>query len=591
MEDQYGQLWIGTSAGLSKFDRFTERFTQYRHDMNNPHSLSHNEVWAIYEDSYSQGKTLWIGTRAGGLNKFDRKNEQFVRYIRDFDDPFSLNNPAILSIYQDRAGNLWFGTYSGGLNKFNRETEQFTFFTERDGLANNMIFGILEDKKGNLWLSTNKGISKFNPSKKSFRNYDVYDGLQANEFNPGAYCLRRDGEMFFGGVNGINSFFPDSVKDNTYLPPVVITSFSIFDTPNPQILNRAIFKNEPVRLSYRENFITIEFAALDYSNPRKNHYAYMLEGVNEGWIDCGTRRFASFTNLEPGDYLFRVKGSNNDGLWNQEGTFIRIIITPPFWKTWWFYLIAGAVVVVTIISLHGYRLRHKIKRLMELEQVRTQENERVRAKAAHDFHDELGHRLTKINLFSELAKRNVSNSSAEIVDYLNRIGETAKGLSGGMRDFIWTLDPEKDTLYEVAIRLKDFGDELFDKSGIAFRLEGLSREMENVRLSMDWRRHITLIFKEAMNNVLKHSRGQNATLRVKLERNYLVITLEDDGKGLPESLISESQHGSIEIDSPGNGLNNMQFRAQKIQGGINFLTNGSKGTIVKFSGEIPHIGN
>jgi ligand-binding sensor domain-containing protein/signal transduction histidine kinase len=591
MEDQYGQLWIGTSNGLSKFDRFTERFTQYRHEMNNPYSLSNNEVWAIYEDSYSQGKTLWIGTRAGGLNKFDRKNEQFVRYIRDFDDPFSLNNPAILSIYQDKAGTLWFGTYSGGLNKFNRETEQFTFFTERDGLANNMIFGILEDQQGNLWLSTNKGISKFNPRENTFRNYDVYDGLQANEFNPGAYCLRQNGEMFFGCVNGMNSFFPDSVKDNTYMPPIVITAFSIFDTPNLFKLNRAIFNEEPIRLSYRENFLTIEFAALDYTNPRKNRYTYMLEGVNEGWIDCGTRRFASFTNLAPGEYTFRVKGSNNDGVWNHKGTSIQIGITPPFWKTWWFYLFSGALMVLTIISLHRYRLRHKLRRLMEIEQVKVQENERVRAKAAHDFHDELGHRLTKINLFSELAKRNLSNTSPEIVEYLNRIGETAKGLSGGMRDFIWTLDPEKDTLYEVAIRLKDFGDELFDKSGIAFRLEGLSREMENVRLSMDWRRHMTLIFKEAMNNVLKHSRGQNATLRIKLNRNQLEITLEDDGRGLPVSIFSENHDGAVEIDSPGNGLNNMQLRAQKIQGMIHFLNNGPHGTIVRFTGEIPHIGN
>lgn len=591
-EDQYGQLWIGTNSGLSKFDRFTEKFTQYRYNTNDAYSLSNNEVWAVYEDSYSQGKTLWIGTRAGGLNKFDRQNNRFVRYMRDFDNPYSLNNPAILSIYQDKAGNLWFGTYSGGLHKFNRASERFTFFTERDGLANNMIFGILEDAKGNLWLSTNKGISKFNPEKNTFRNYDVYDGLQANEFNPGAYCLAKNGEMFFGGVNGMSSFFPDSVMDNPYVPPVILTSFSVFDTSYNERLNRAIFESKPIQLSYRENFITIEFAALDYTNPRKNRYAYKLEGVNQSWVDCGTHRLASFTNLEPGSYIFRVKGSNNDGVWNEEGASVQIIITPPFWKTWWFYLLASIMGIFSILWLHAYRLHHKIKRLMEIEQVRMQENERVRAKAAHDFHDELGHKLTRINLFSEIARRTAMESSPEIAEYLNRIGETAKGLSGGMRDFIWTLDPGKDSLYEVAIRLKDFGDELFDKTGIAFRLEGLTPEMENARLSMDWRRHITLIFKEAMNNALKHSQCRNATLKIRLDGFSLEITLEDDGKGIPAAIFAGNGSDSdADIDSPGNGLNNMRFRAEKLGGKVAFPANRTGGTIVKFSGEIPQTGN
>lgn len=598
-EDQYGQLWIGTNTGLNKFDRFTEKFTQYRHDANNPHSLSHNEVWAIYEDSYSQGRTLWIGTRAGGLNKFDRKNEQFIRYMREFDNPHSLNNPAILSIYQDRAGNLWFGTYGGGLNQFNRETEQFTFFSERDGLANNMIFGILEDRQGNLWLSTNKGLSKlilgggeFNSPGITFKNYDVYDGLQGNEFNPSAYCLRRSGEMLFGGVNGMTAFFPDSIKDNFHIPPVILTSMTIFDQPRVEMLNRAILQNLPIHLSYRENYLTFEFSALDYTNPRKNRYAYRLEGFNEEWIQCGARRFASFTNLDPGKYVFRVKGANNDGIWNEVGAAVTLIIEPPFWKTWWFYLACAAALLFLIIFLHEYRLQRKIRRMREIDQVRTQENERVRAQAAHDFHDELGHKLTKISLFSEIVKRSLNGVPAEATEYLNRIGETAKTLSGGMRDFIWTLDPEKDSLHEVAVRLKDFGDELFDKTGIAFRVEGLTREMESIRLSMDWRRHLTLIFKEAMNNALKHSRCRNVTLTISASASGLEIALADDGIGLP-FLKPAAGPGEGDEEAPprGNGLNNMRFRAGKLHGAIDLLPNREGGTIVRFSGEIPQTGN
>lgn len=599
-EDQYGQLWIGTRTGLNKFDRFTEKFTQYRHDANNPHSLSHNEVWAIYEDSYSQGKTLWIGTRAGGLNKFDRKNEQFVRYMREFDNPHSLNNPAILSIYQDKAGNLWFGTYSGGLNQFNRETEQFTFFSERDGLANNMIFGIMEDRQGNLWLSTNNGLSKMilgaggGTPQITFKNYDVYDGLQGNEFNPGAYCLRRNGEMLFGGVNGMTAFFPDSITDNFYIPPVILTSMTIFDQPRPGMLNRALFQGLPIHLSYRENYITFEFAALDYTNPRKNHYAYRLEGFNEEWIQYGARRFASFTNLNPGKYIFRVKGSNNDGVWNELGVSVTLIIEPPFWKTWWFYLACAAALLFLTIFLHEYRVQQKLRRMREFDQVRAQENERVRAKAAHDFHDELGHKLTKISLFSEIIKRSLNGTPPEVTEYLNRIGETAKTLSGGMRDFIWTLDPEKDSLHEVAVRLKDFGDELFDKTGIAFRVEGLTREMEDICLSMDWRRHLTLIFKEAMNNALKHSHCRNVTLTISANASRLEIALADDGAGLPLFKTAGEGTGSDqEGEAPprGNGLNNMRLRAEKLNGTIDLLPNRNGGTIVRFSGEIPQTGN
>ena len=592
-EDQFGQLWIGTNSGLNKLDRFTRRFTSYRHDPNNPSSLSDNQVWAIYEDSYSNGKTLWIGTRAGGINKFDRQNEQFIRYMRDFDDPASLNNPAVLSIYQDRSGNLWFGTYSGGLNKFNRESEKFTFFTERDGLANNMIYGILEDPRGHLWLSTNKGLSRFDPASLTFKNYDVYDGLQANEFNAGAYCLSRSGEMFFGGVNGMNSFFPDSIQANTYVPPLAITSFSIFGRPQQRLLSEAVFHKQPIRLSYDQNFISFEFSALDYTNPGKNRYAYKLEGFDENWIDCYDRRFISFTNLAPGEYVFRVKGTNSDGVWNEQGSGVAIIITPPFWKTWWFVSICTALLLLVTYAAHQSWVKSRLKRLLEIEQIRQQENERVRAKAAHDFHDELGHKITKISLFSEILKRSVSQGPPEISDYLTRIGDTAKSLSGGMRDFIWTLNPDKDSLQEVLVRLKDFGDDLFDKTGIDFRVSGIIPEMEHIRLSTDWRRHLTLMFKEAMTNALKHAGCNNVTLEVAIPGNRLKITLSDDGKGLPADKLNPNgrdegyEQNVLSKASVGNGLNNIRFRARQIGGTVSFRPAEPHGTRITFSGLLP----
>ena len=464
---------------------------------------------------------------------------------------------------------------------------------ERDGLANNMIYGILEDPRGHLWLSTNKGLSRFDPASLTFKNYDVYDGLQANEFNAGAYCLSRSGEMFFGGVNGMNSFFPDSIQANTYVPPLAITSFSIFGRPQQRLLSEAVFHKQPIRLSYDQNFISFEFSALDYTNPGKNRYAYKLEGFDENWIDCYDRRFISFTNLAPGEYVFRVKGTNSDGVWNEQGSGVAIIITPPFWKTWWFVSICTALLLLVTYAAHQSWVKSRLKRLLEIEQIRQQENERVRAKAAHDFHDELGHKITKISLFSEILKRSVSQGPPEISDYLTRIGDTAKSLSGGMRDFIWTLNPDKDSLQEVLVRLKDFGDDLFDKTGIDFRVSGITPEMEYIRLSTDWRRHLTLMFKEAMTNALKHAGCNNVTLEVAIPGNRLKITLSDDGKGLPADKLNPNgrdegyEQNVLSKASVGNGLNNIRFRARQIGGTVSFRPAEPHGTRITFSGLLP----
>ena len=601
-EDQYGQIWIGTRAGLTKLDKFSGRFIQYRHEAQDPNSLSSDDVWSIYEDFHGNGRTLWIGTRTGGLNRFNRDTQKFTRYIRDFDDPTSLNNQAILSIYQDKAGNLWFGTYSGGLNKFNRESEEFTYFTERNGLVSNMILGILEDHHGNLWLSTNKGISKFNPAsadeqkRPDVRNYDVTDGLQANQFNAGAFAVTNDGEMFFGGINGMNSFYPDSVKDNPYLPPVQITAFSVLNERADELLARAVYRNEPIELSYNQNFISFEFASLDYTNPAKNRYAFRLTNVDEDWVQSGTRRFRSYTDLDPGEYTFAVRGSNNDGRWSTDVASVSIIVHPPFYKTWWFYLCGALFIVTAATVLHKYRLRYKLNRIMEIEQVRLKESERVRTKAARDFHDELGHKLTKISLFTEIAKRNLENANNDVTDYLERINHTAKGLAGGMRDFIWTLNPEKDSLHEVAMRLKDFGDGLFDKTGIAFRTKGVNNDLEEISLTMDSRRHLTLIFKEAMNNALKHAECENAVLTFKVEPTHFTVMLSDDGKGLPaepaeNGAASNGANGHRPYQPSGNGLNNMQLRARKISGSLTLKGHKNDGTSVIFSAEMPQKGN
>jgi len=348
LEDHSGNLWVGTRTnGLNRMDPTTRTFTRYQHDPNDLGSLGDNRVWALHEDHTG---AIWVGT-IGGLNMWDETKDQFTRYNHDPEDPQSLSNDAVFSIYEDTTGAIWIGTWGGGLDHFNREKQTFTHYTEKDGLANNVIYGIEVDKDGYLWLSTNVGLSKFDSQTETFKNYDVSDGLQNNEFNVGAHFRSESGELFFGGIQGFNAFFPDQVIESSHIPPVVITSFAKFNQP----VQLDLAEGDHIQLSYRENFISFEFAALDYNAPKKNQYAYMLEGFDEDWIESGTRRYASYTNLRGGDYLFRVKGSNSDGVWNEEGVSIRITVTPPIWETWWF--IGSVILVLTGALFAGYRLR------------------------------------------------------------------------------------------------------------------------------------------------------------------------------------------------------------------------------------------
>ena len=380
--DRSGILWIGTEDGLNKFDREKEQFIRYRANADDPHSLSNNFVYSIYED---RRNTLWIGT-LDGLNKFVRERGEFIHYKAESTDPQSLSNSEILSIYEDRSGRLWIGT-PGGLNKFDRESEKSTYYMEKDGLPNDLIYAILEDDNGNLWLSTNKGISKFNPNAETFRNYDINDGLQSNEFITGSCLKSKTGEFFFGGINGFNIFYPDNIRDNPYIPPVVITDFQIFNKSVPiggqkskrSILEKSITETETIELSYKDRVISFEFAALHFASPEKNEYAYLMEGFDTDWNYVGNRRFVTYTNLTSGHYFFRVKGSNNDGIWNEKGVSLKIIITPPFSHTWWFrgLVIAGLVlIVVAIYEMKSRNIREHRKELENRVKQRTSELQR-----------------------------------------------------------------------------------------------------------------------------------------------------------------------------------------------------------------------
>jgi ligand-binding sensor domain-containing protein/class 3 adenylate cyclase/predicted metal-dependent HD superfamily phosphohydrolase len=362
-EDDKKNLWLGTKEGLYIIDKSRKKIKHFLNNPSDSSSISSNIVRVITKD---KNNNIWIGTNGGGLNKaiLIEKDGDFNIYFKSYQaTKGGINNNIILSIYEDKNGYLWLGTYGGGLNRFDPATGSAEAFTEKNGLSNNVVYCVYADAKENLWMSTNKGVSLFNPKTRQFSNYYENDGLQSNEFNIGAHFKSKKGELYFGGINGFNSFFPDNISINTIPPEVVLTDFQIFNKhiyPGENSpLKKSISETDELVLSYKDDVITFEFAALHYSSPEANRYAYMMENFDEGWNYVDTRRQASYTNLDPGVYTFRVKASNSDGVWNEEGVSLTVIITPPFWMRWWFRI----AFILGVIGIVFYFYRRRINRI------------------------------------------------------------------------------------------------------------------------------------------------------------------------------------------------------------------------------------
>lgn len=404
LEDRNGHLWIGTfQGGLNVLDRSTGRFTHYQSRANDPHSLAGNEVMALLQTREGE---IWVGTLDNGLDVWEAKTRRFRHFFTEQKlagyrsitalletrdgkiwigsnhgrlgcwnkaagafKPYQLpvNNIATIAIralHEDEAGNLWIGTTGGGLFFFNHATESFKAFTLREGLPSNIIYGILEDEERRLWLSSANGLVQFEPRSGKIKTYFKENGLQSNQFCYNAFMQTRRGAMFFGGNNGVTAFYPAAIRDNAYVPPVVITRLNIFNQPveigGPEnILRAPIGETEAITLSYRHSVFSFEFAALNYAARAQNQYAYKMEGFDHDWNRVGPRRLATYTNLNPGTYTFRVLAANNAGVWNEEGAALTVTITPPFWQSWWFKLLGLALSALIIKHLYDYQAQKR----------------------------------------------------------------------------------------------------------------------------------------------------------------------------------------------------------------------------------------
>ena len=402
-EDSRGNVWFGTWAdGLTLYNPAKNTYTHFRHDPSDETSLSSNNAWVIFEDSE---KNIWIGTFLGGLDRYDPNTNSFIRYkypndvfaqivsiyedrkgifwistdgnglqvfdkkkktIQTFlheDGKNSLSNNRVNNVFEDRDGNMWISTM-GGLNFYDVQKKSFKAYNLEDGLPIDAIFGILEDEAGNLWLSSNRGISKFNRKTGKFKNFSVADGLQSSQFKGYAFCETRSGAMYFGGINGFNEFVPGEIKEDVFEPPLVMTDFSIFNKKVPiglseednSPLKKDISCTSELTLPHSSSVISFEFASLNYTVAEKKQYAYLLEGFDKDWNYVGTQRSATYTNLDPGTYTLHVKGLNNEGDWSARTISMQLVIKPPFWMTWWFRVCGALFITGSVFMMYRIRL-------------------------------------------------------------------------------------------------------------------------------------------------------------------------------------------------------------------------------------------
>lgn len=359
--DKAGDLWVGSEAGLSYFSKRTQTFKNFLHDPEDPASLSGHAVVGIFEDSAGN---IWVGTFDGGLNRLNKWSGQFVNYRHDPADPASLSHDAVMAFYEDDNGRLYLGTYGGGLNIFDPQTEQFEHVQEEDGLPSDVVYAIVEDGQGALWLSTNQGLSRFDPQTWEFQNFNVTDGLQSREFDLNAYLRSSSGELYFGGINGLNRFDPNDITPNTYLPPVLLTTL----TQDGKPIAPAMFASDmtELNLNWPNNAFEFEMAALSFDRSEKNQYAFMLDGFDDSWNMVGTRRFGRYTNLPGGDYTLYLAAANADGFWQISEQTLHITVQPAWWATWWFRGLIPLLVIVLSLSAYGWRLHTVQTRSEEL---------------------------------------------------------------------------------------------------------------------------------------------------------------------------------------------------------------------------------
>jgi signal transduction histidine kinase/ligand-binding sensor domain-containing protein len=608
LPDDDGILWVATiGGGLDRFDADTETFTRHLYDANDPQSLISNDVWGLAQ---AQGGKLWVGT-ADGLDLFDPLSGLFAHHRNDPENPRSLSHNFVGQVLDLQNGVTWVATIGGGLNRLERATGEFTHFREKDGMSSDMIMAFVRDGEGSFWITTLGGLTKLDPRTGALQNYDRTDGLPFDEFNGGALIRSSTGFVYAGGLEGFVVFHPDHIRDNPTVPPVVLTR--ITQHGQDIVVEETGADLPAIALEWPDNTFEFQYAALSYSNPGENQYAYYLEGLEETWNDVGTTRYGRYTNLPGGTYTLRVKGSNNDGIWNEAGAALQITVVPPFWATWWFRGIALLILVGGAFGGYRLRLRRVEARSQELEKLveeRTVElsranlllegeiKERKRAEAAlaqhaaetaveeersrlaRELHDSVTQSLHSSTLMAEAGQRLAGAGDLERTrHYLTRLGEISQQALKEMRLLVYELRPLALRQVGLVGALQQRLDTVERRAGVETRLVVIGGDAEDgqeIELPPDLEEALYPIAQEALNNALKHAKPSTVklTLRVEGEPPARRIELEvaDDGSGFDVGTVDSG--GGI-------GLDSMRERAEQVGGVLTIHSAPGEGTRVK----------
>ncbi len=562
-EDDNKKLWLGTTSGIFHFDPIHKKYTTHNYDTTFGVEGDTYILSLLYSNGY-----LWAGTNSEGLLKINTKDMSYKRFLAEPGKENILPNNKVTALFEDDDKRLWIATLGGGISVLSEDELQYKRINESNGLPNNSVYGFLNDDKGNLWLSTNNGICRINKRTLKVKSYSRLDGLPSVEYNQNSYAKGSDGQLYFGGVNGIVRFHPKNISDNPFMPSVVMTNFHLFNTPNP-----AFTLKKEIELTYNQNFISIELAGLLFENPESHRYAFLLEGYNKDWVELNNRRIADLSNIPPGEYTFKAKAANEDNIWSNEFTLMKIIITPPFWQTLWFRM--GIVLLLIILLLSSYRIFIKRKYLLQIaklenEKLLIQEQNKLRDKISRDLHDDLASTVSSLNYYIQLMKQVTDASNEQFMRYLNKSSDIIVRAEEAISDIVWSVSPYKDSISDTAKKIETFIKEVAEASNKTILFTKNYRE--NFFISSETRKNIYLIAKEAVYNAIKYSSANRISVLLYEEDNYICLKVEDNGKGF-----SIQQ----EMDSPsGNGLLNLKRRAGEINAELQITSEINNGTTI-----------
>lgn len=556
--DSHHILWVGTNEGvlrITNLDKLETNDFKAKIDVvyqfaerGEQSSVRTGGCFALTE---APDGNIWIGS-VDGLYVYDYKTRHVKKYV--YGDARTVSE--IRSIYFSGNNDVWIGTNTGGLNHLDISKKTFTAFTTDDGLPNNSIYTILEDHKGFLWLGTNAGLCRFNITDHSVRNFIPRDGIQNFEFNTNAIAVTTDGRFCFGGRTGFNIFSPDLMNAGFPPPPVVITSFKIFDKEYP-------VPDSILHLRHDQNSCSFDFAALNYYRSNDNQYAYMLQGADKDWIKSGGRHYTSYNNLSPGKYTFKVRAANYTGTWNNTITSVQFIIRPAWYNTLWFRIAMAVFFVAVIYSLYRYRLAQ----VMKLQALRNG--------IASDLHDEIGSTLSSISLSSTIIQNKLNGDNSEIQKLLQQVSTNTDNMMEALSDIVWAINTKNDRFDNVLNRMRAFAIEILEPCGVSIQFNA-SEDVMDMQLDMRQRKNLYLIFKEAINNTAKYAACKNVLININRESTRIImLEIRDDGKGFEMTSLNNKE----KILS-GNGIRNMRKRAEELNGKIIIDSVNNKGTIL-----------